>query len=136
MERVRVLAAKIGFDPADGKVHLGESPRRVVRLLTKDRDVVSPPTVSFDESLRLDEHACRSAARVIHPAGIGLDHFDKKADYPAGRIELTRLLAFGPGELAKEVLVRSTEDITRGVFCAAQTDIADEVDQLTEAPLV
>ena len=77
VEGVGVFRAEIGFDAANGEVHLGEPPGGGVALLTEDGDVVSLAAVGFDELLRLDEHAARAAAGVVDAALVGFEHFDQ-----------------------------------------------------------
>jgi len=52
------------------------------------------------------------------------------------RIELTTLLALGAGELRQEICVDLAKDVAGAVGRAAETDIADEIDQLAEPLLV
>src|SRR5262249_52020072 len=111
VESVSRLRAEVGLDASDGEVHLGQPPRRRVGLLAKDRNVPKPSPVLPDERLALDEHATRSATRVVHTPLEGLDHLHEEANHAAGGVELATLLALAAGELPKEVLVDPAEDV-------------------------
>src|SRR5438132_220053 len=113
MKSIGVVRAEIGLDPTNRQVHLGQLPRRRVRLLTEDRDVADPAAVLTDELLALDEHPARAAAWVVHAPLVGLDHLDQQPDNASGRVELAPLLSLGARELAQEVLVRSPQDVLR-----------------------
>lgn len=58
---------------------------------------------------RLDEHAARTASGIEDAAVIGLNHLGQQADDATGRVELAAPLAFGAGELAKEIFVDAPE---------------------------
>jgi len=115
----------------------------MVGLLAKDADVglcFAPIAVACrmrsNELYRLDEHAAGTAARIVHPALVGREHFNQQADDAAGRVELAAFLTFGAGELRQEVLVYPAEDVLGAVFLVAQSDVADKVDELAEPLLV
>ena len=78
VEGVTPAGTEVGFDAADGEVHLGQPPGRVVELLAVDGDVVPPPAVGFDERLGLHEHAAGAAAGVVDPPLVRLDHLDEE----------------------------------------------------------
>ena len=131
-----VAVGDLGVDAADGEVHLGQAPGRVVRLLAVDADVADAPGVGLDELLALDEHAAGAAARVVDAALVGGEHLDEHADDVARRVELAALLALGAGELGEEVLVDAAEGVLGAVGRGAERDVATEVDELAEARLV
>ena len=106
-----VAVGDLGVDAADGEVHLGEAPGRVVGLLAVDADVADAAAVRLDELLALDEHAARAAARVVDAALVRREHLDEHADDAARRVELAALLALGARELGEEVLVDAAEDV-------------------------
>ncbi|MNE90872.1 hypothetical protein D3C80_1884210 [compost metagenome] len=76
-----------------------------------------------DELLRLDEHAARTAAGVIHLAVVGVEHRHQGFHDTGRGIELPTLLAFGQGELAEEVFVYLTEQVASlaGVIAKANS---------------
>src|SRR5690348_2030439 len=121
MERPLVVpgdAARV--DAAHGKVHLAQPPSGVVTLLAIDGELADPAAVSFEETLGLDEHATRAAARVIDAAlnaalGIreGFQHLNQDADDRTWGVELPSPLAFRSGEATKEIFVDLTEQISR-----------------------
>src|SRR5690242_3919846 len=94
-----VAVGDLGVNAANREVHLREAPGRVVRLLAVDRDVSDPTTVGLDELLALDEHATRSAARVVDAAAVRGEHLNEGADDVAGCVKLAALLALGAREL-------------------------------------
>jgi hypothetical protein len=63
----------------------------------------------LDEALRLDEHAARAAARVVHAGLERLQHLDQHAHDRACRVELAAALALGDRELAEEIFVDAAE---------------------------
>lgn len=56
VKSVRVLRAKIGFDPTNGKVHLREFPRGRIRFLTVGGNIPDAATVLSDKLITLHEH--------------------------------------------------------------------------------
>ena len=130
-------------DPAYGQVHLREPPRRVVRLLAVDGYVAPrlaavpvPAGVRANELDRLHEHARGSAARIVDPPPVGLQHLDEQLDDAAGGVELAPLLALRTGELRKEVLINAAEHVPGAGFGVPDADVPDHVDQLAETLLV
>jgi len=143
METVGVFVAEIGFDAADGEVHLGQLPRGRVALLTEDADVALgfaavaiAGGVFFHEPDRLHKHAARTAAGVEHAAFVGGEHFDEQLDDAAGRVELPAFLALGAGELRQEILVHAPEDILRPALLVAKADLRNQVDHFPQLLLV
>jgi hypothetical protein len=90
-----VAVRNLGVYPPDREVHLGQTPSGVVGLLPVDRDVAQLPAVCFDELFTTDEHAPRSAARVIDATLVRGKHLDQNADNVQWGIELPALLALG-----------------------------------------
>ena len=138
-----IAVGDLALDAADGEVHLGEPPRRVVRLLAVDGDVAARPAavavargVRADELDRLDEHAGGAAAGVVDAAPVGLQHLDQELDDAARGVELASLLALGAGELGQEVLVDPADHVLRAGVLVAHLDVADHVDELAEPLLV
>src|SRR5258708_20358558 len=72
VEAALVVPPDVGVDAAHCEIHLGEAPRRIVRLLPVDRDVADAPAVTFDELLGLDEHATRPPPASIPATLVGL----------------------------------------------------------------
>lgn len=68
MKDVGVVRPDIAVDAANGKVHLAQSPRRVVALLPVDGQVADAATVGQHELLGRQEHTARSATGVIDAA--------------------------------------------------------------------
>ena len=71
-EGIRVVAAKVGFDATDGKVHLRHLPCGRVRVLSKHRNVVDVTAVVFNKLRTLDEHTAGAAAGIVYAAIVGL----------------------------------------------------------------
>src|SRR5207245_8193463 len=111
VESVGMVRAEICLDPADRQVHLGELPRRRVRLLAEDRDVANPTAVLANELFALNEHPARAAAGVVHATLVGLDHLDQQPDDAAGRVELSALLPLGARELTQKVFVGAPQAV-------------------------
>jgi hypothetical protein len=72
-----VVPSDVGIDAAHREVHLAQSPRCVIRLLSVDSDVADPPAVAFNEFLGLDEHTAGATAGVVDAALIRLQHLDQ-----------------------------------------------------------
>jgi len=108
----------------------------VVGFLAVDADVADPAAVGFNKLLRLDEHSTGTAAGVIYTAFIRSQHFNEELNHATGRVELTALFPLGAGELRKEVLVDTAENIFGAVCLIAQADVANQVDELAEALLI
>ena len=89
----------------------------------------------LDELGRLDEHATRSAARVVDAAVVGLDDLDERAHDAGGRVELAGVLSLLLGELREAVLVGPAENIL-GVAFGGHLDIGEEVHHIAEHALV
>ncbi len=70
--------------PRTARFHLAPPPGGVVTFLPVDRDVAQTAAVGLDELLRLHEHAARSAAGIIDPAFVGLQHLDHSATTERG----------------------------------------------------
>ena len=136
MEAALVVPADVGVDAAHREVHLRKSPGRVVALLPVDRDVADATAVLLDELLGLDEHASRAAAGVIDPPLVRLQHLDQESDDATRRVELTPALALRAGKSAEEILVHSSENVAGAVGLLGHTDLAHEVDELSEHDLV
>jgi hypothetical protein len=71
-----VAVRDLRVDAANGEVHLGQPPRRVIRLLTVDGNIAQLAAVGLDELLTADEHTAGAAAWVIDPALVGGEHLD------------------------------------------------------------
>ena len=63
-ECVRIKLAEVGFNTANGKIHLRHLPCGRVRVLTKNRNLVDVAAVIFDKLCGLNKHTARAAARV------------------------------------------------------------------------
>ncbi len=125
-----VALGDVGADAADGEVHVGQAPGRVVGLLAVDADVADAAAVLLDEALAGHEHAARTAAGVVDAAPIRRQHLDEHADDVAGRVELAALLALRAGELGQEVLIDAAEDVAGAIRRTAEADVGHEVDEL------
>ena len=134
-ECVSVVAAEVGFDATDGKVHLRHLPCGRVGVLSEHGYVTQITAVVFDELCALNEHTARSAARVVHAAIVGLQHFDQCAYNAGGGIELASQLAFLLGKLGKAVFVCSAEDIAAAA-CVHHFDVGEQVNHITQTALI
>ena len=71
-EGIRVVAAKVGFDTTDGKIHLCHLPCGGVGVLSKHRNVVDVTAVVFNKLRTLDEHTAGATAGIVYAAIVGL----------------------------------------------------------------
>ena len=124
-EAVTVL--DLSFDAPDGQV-------RLVRFLPVDGQVVSGSSpvsvasgVGLNEPDGLDEHAGGTAAGVVDPSLVWLDHRHEQLHDRTGGVELAPLPAFGHGELFQEVLVDPSENVSCLGICSPDLDVADQV---------
>jgi hypothetical protein len=108
MEAIGVLRSQIVFDSANGEIHLRELPGSGIRFLSKDADVADTSAVRFDKFLALHEHAARPTAGIEDAAFVRSQHLDQELNDATRGVELSALLSFGAGELAKEVLIDPT----------------------------
>ncbi len=150
-----VAVCDLTLDAADGQVHAGQAPGGVVGLLAEDRDVGRDPGayrlaaggaasasvaiasgMCADELDRLHEHARAAAAGVVDPALEGLQHLHEQLDHAARGVELAALLAFGVRELGEKVLIDTPEHVLGAACLIAHSDVAHEIDELTETLLV
>ena len=138
-----VPVGDLSLDAANGEVHLGEPPRRVVRFLAADRDVglgrysiAVSGSMGADELDRLHKHAGRAATGVVNSALIGFQHLDQELDNTARGVELATLLALSTGKLGQEILVDATEHVLGAGGLIAHLDVADQIDELAEPLLV
>ena len=97
-EGVGVVLPQVGLDAPDGEVHLRHLPRRGVRILAVDRDVVDVAGVALDEARRLHEHPARTAAGVVDTPPEGLQHLHEGFDHARRGVEFAGQLALGLGE--------------------------------------
>ena len=97
---------------------------------------VGLPPWAWTNFSTVHEHAARTAARVEDAALVRLDHLDQQLDDRLGRPELAAQLALSRRELAQEVEVDVPENVLRPAGVVAQSDGADQVDQLPEPGLV
>jgi len=129
-----VAVGNLRVDATDGKVHLRQAPSGVVGLLAVDGNVANLAAVGLDELLAADEHAPRSAARVIDAALVRRKHFDQHTDDTGRRIKLSTLLALSTGKLREEIFVDAAENILGAVCGAAETDVANERSRCLSRP--
>ena len=134
-EGVGVVLPQVGLDAPDGEVHLRHLPRRGVRILAVDRDVVDVAGVALDEARRLHEHPARTAAGVVDTPPEGLQHLHKGLDHAGRGVEFARQLALGLGEAREAVFVGAAEDVLR-VAVLVHADVGKEVDDLAQTPFV
>ena len=85
-----------------------------------------------DELDRLYEHAGRSAAGIIDPAPIRLQHLDQELDHTARGVELAALLALGARKLRQEIFVDAAEHVLGAGLLVADLDVADQIDELAK----
>ncbi|MNG04793.1 hypothetical protein D3C84_879500 [compost metagenome] len=88
--------------------------------------------MGLDELFRLHKHAARTAAGIIDFAMVWVKHRDKCFDNTGRCIELPALLTFSAGELAEEVFINLSQQITSLIGVTTETDGRDQVDQLTK----
>ena len=134
-ECVRVVAAEVCLDATDSKIHLCHLPCGRVGVLSEHGYVTQITAVIFDELCALNEHAARSAARVIHTAIVRLQHFDQCANHAGGGIEFASQPAFLLGKLGEAIFVCSAEDIA-ATACIHHLNIGEQVNHITQTALV
>lgn len=134
-EGVGVVLPQVGLDAPDGEVHLRHLPRRGVRILAVDRDVVDVAGVALDEARRLHEHPARTAAGVVDTPPEGLQHLHEGFDHARRGVEFAGQLALGLGEARETVFVGAAEDVLR-VAVLVHADVGEEVDDLAQTPFV
>src|SRR5262249_29149995 len=105
----------VASESVDGEVHLAKPDGLSNFLLAVDRDVCNTFLVVVYKRCRLDEHAARSARRVVDASVVRLDDFHDQLDDAGRREELTTLLPFRHGELAEKVFVYLPERIAFNV---------------------
>src|SRR5690606_20690806 len=118
-EGVGVLLAEVEVDAADGHVHGRQLPGGGVGFLAVYGDVlllfggvvVLLLGVLFNELVAGDKEAAGTHGRVVHAAGVGLEHFHDQGDDALGGVVLATLLALGQRELAQEVFIDMAEDV-------------------------
>ena len=113
-EAVGVVFAEVVINAADGHVHGGEFPSGWVEFLPVDGNVVDVALMGGDKAFGLHEKAAAAHGRVIHAAGVWLEHFDNQGNNGFGREILPAAFAFGLGKATEEVFVNVAEN----VFCA------------------
>ena len=128
-EAVGGLRAKVGFDAADGEVHMRQPPGGGIGLLAEDRNVGLLSAVGLDEAFGLNEHARRAAAGIVDAALIRLEHLDQQPHDATRREELAAELALSLGKLAEEVLVDAAERVAGFGAVVPEADVGDQVDQ-------
>ena len=134
-EGVGVVLPQVGLDAPDGEVHLRHLPRRGVRILAVNRDVVDVARVALDEARRLHEHPARTAAGVVDTPSEGLQHLNEGLDDARRGVEFAGQLALGLGEAREAVFVGAAEDVLR-VAVLVHADVGEEVDDLAQASFV
>lgn len=67
--------------------------------------------VTFNEFVRLHEHAARAAARVVDDPLVRLDELGDKLNDAGGRVELAVLLRAADGERLQEVLIHASDKV-------------------------
>ena len=127
---------ELRIEMADGEIHFGEFPCRLVRLLTIDGDVLNASPMFLDEFFTHDKHSATPARGVVDPTFVWLYHLDHEFDDSLRRIELSSSLPFSIGKLTKKVLVDITEEVTRLLLLCLEIHIGEEVDELTKRSFI
>ena len=135
-EGVGLLGTEVGLNAANGQIHYGQASGGGIALLAVNGNVADAPAMGFHKFLRLHEHATGTTAGIVNAALVRREHPDQETDDTIGRIELTAVLALGAGEHGEEVFVDPPQNVLRAIFFIAQTDGANDVDQLAEPGLV
>ena len=134
-EGIGVELAKIRIDTTDGQVHRSHLPGGGIAFLAINRDVVDIAGMAFYELRRLDEHAARSAARVVHASMERLDNLNQGLNDARGSIEFAGILSLGFCEFAQAVLIRAAQDIARIAFLC-HLNVSEQVDNFTQSAFV
>ena len=134
-ERVGVGLAQIGFEAADGNVHVRHLPRARIGFLSVDRYALQVAAVTTDELGTLHKHTSRTAARVIDTALIGFEDLDDGAHDAAGRIEFARILALHRGKLLQAVFVGAAQEVLL-VAALVHLDVGEEFNHFAQTALV
>ena len=136
VERAFAFPGDVRFNPSNREIHFAETPSGLVRLLAVDAQVGSAAAMHFGKFFGLHEHAAGAATRVINATLVGLDHFHQQLHYRLSGIKLAALFALRGREQAEKIFVDAAENILGTALFVAETDGADEVDQLAQAKLV
>ena len=133
---VLVVVAEVRVDSADRHVHLRHFPCVGVGFLPEHADVVPVPRVFLDELHRLDEHAARTAARVVHALSFGgLEYAHDCLYHACGRVEFAALYAFVACELRDAVFVGAAEQVFARLR-VAHVHVGEHVHHVAEHALV
>src|SRR5262249_30842588 len=108
-----IIPSNIRIDATYRQVHLGQPPSGVVAFLAVDGDIADTAAMLLHQALALHAHAPGTAARVIAPAFVGLQHLDQDAHDRAWGVELPSPLALRPRKAAQEILIDAAKDILR-----------------------
>src|SRR5438132_1181619 len=82
----RVAVGDLSVDAAYREIHLRQTPRGVVRLLTVDGNVADPAAVRFDELLARHKHPAGTAARIVNASLVWSEHFDQHTHHAGRRL--------------------------------------------------
>ncbi|SKS17759.1 Uncharacterised protein [Mycobacteroides abscessus subsp. abscessus] len=129
-----VVITQVGVrDAVEQQVHLGDSPNTAVLLLARQGEVAAVAAVFLDVVLGQDQHAARTAARVINAHAFArVGNLHHQAHNRPGRVELAALLAGRICEVADQVFVGSPEEIRKLEAVPAEGLLIEVHDQLTQ----
>src|SRR5690554_907809 len=94
-------------------------------------DVIFSALMFLNKLLGLDKHTSRSAAGVIYPTFVGLNHSDQEFDNTGGSVEL----ALAGPELSQEIFINPAQDILGFGFFISQVE-GEQVNKFTQLGLV
>ena len=110
-------------DAAQGKVHLCQTIGRRFFLLTVDIDATDVAPFRLDQFRALDEHAARTAARVVQCAVKRFDHGGDQLHDIMRSVVFALFLCRVDGKFLEEVLIDAADQ----VFLFAKRLVADLV---------
>ena len=117
VERITEAVTEVGFNAANGKVHLCQSPCVAVQFLPVNGYFVDITLVAFNKLTTLHKHTARTTSRVKDFTLVRLDNFDYGTNHARGRVELTTFLAFFASKFSKEIFIYTSEYITSFRSC-------------------
>ena len=134
-EGIGVILAQVGFNAADGQIHLRHLPGGGVGVLTEHGNPVDIAAVVLNEPGRLHEHAAAAAAGVVDPAVIGLQNLHQRAHHAGGGVEFPGELALLLGKFGQAVFIGAAQDVL-AVAVLHHLNVGEQVHHFTQTALV
>ena len=120
---------KLGIDIANCKIHLGELPSSLVRLLTINRDILDISLMFLDKFFTHDKHSSTSTCRIIDESLIRLNHLHHQFYDCFWSIELPSLFPLSICKLSQKILIYSSKKIFRILTLFLEFSIGNQINQ-------